>query len=201
MISELRKLKRKSLFLFCFLTCSRHWFFAFNSRDDSYMRSRFDLLSLVYIYMAWNINDVVRRSDHGASRKNRICTVKCEIGALSASRRVHNFNDFRAGTFGVTCFARRRRRSKVDANQTPWFEISIGMIGRAGMESMTRHVIIKRSDDDGCRSRNDICCRRLCHVFPYHIKGNLFTYEYIAVWNDARIYTLSSIMSKCTAIS
>lgn len=56
-----------------------------------------------------------RCSGRDASCENRICTVKCEIGTLSTSRRVHNFNDFRAGYF------RRNAafRSKVDASQTP----------------------------------------------------------------------------------
>lgn len=130
----MRKLiKIKKQFLILFLIHLGHWVFILISCDDDSVWNKFDLFLLAYICVAWNINDVVWCSDHGASRKNRICTVKCEIGALSASRRVHNFNDFRAGTFGVTRFARRRRRSKVDANQTPWFEISIGMIVRAGI--------------------------------------------------------------------
>lgn len=141
------------------------------------------------LVFAWreNVNGVARRSGRDASCENRICTVKCEIGALSASRRVHNFNDFRAGTFGVTCFARRRRRSKVDANQTPWFETSVRMIHRVRMKSMTGRVIIKRSDD-GLSIAKWYASLTPAASLPlalFHIKGNLLPCKCIHCYADA----------------
>jgi len=71
------------------------------------VQNRSSLLSQAYL------RSVKRKrcSGYDSSCENRISTVKCEIGTLSASRRVHNFNDFRAGYFRR--FAWRSTRARL----------------------------------------------------------------------------------------
>lgn len=118
-----------------------------------------------------------RCSGRDASCENRICTVKCEIGTLSASRRVHNFNNFRAG-----CFRRNAAsRSKVDAsrnsrNSKPRFEWS------AALEwNRWRGVLLLSEAMTGCCSRNDLCCRRLFMLKG--ISSLTFTSSYCLKWS------------------
>lgn len=120
-----------------------------------------------------NLRSVKRKQCSGrdASYENRIYTVKRKIRMLSTSRRVHNFNDFRAGYFRNAALC-----SKVDANQTPaQLKTSIRMIGRVGMESMTKRVIIMQLMT-GSWSRNDLHRR---YLLFRTIKGNLLIYKYI----------------------